>query len=182
MHLPSTVFESRLRSDETSRSVWLRGVFSGFELRLDTNFVDYARLFLEVYRQGRDSIEQLVEDYPMESQPDVIANPESPVLGSTKSFSLRTSMDFYSGRVCLYQVMESDVEEMMSIGSPHARLRPLEHSKRTLSAADIIILPGISTWVEHQSGGSRTTAFNAPPRYMIRAVSYCSIIAVSSLG
>ncbi len=170
MHLPSTVFESRLRTDNTSRTVWLRGVFSGFELRLDTNVIDYTRLLLEVYRQGRDSIEQLVEGYPIEAQLSPSMD-DTPVQPSGKKLSFRTSLDFYSGRVCLYQVMESDVQEMISIAGHRASLQPLDRSKRTLSSADIIILPGISTWIEHHSGGPDTMGLDAAPRCMISAVS-----------
>jgi hypothetical protein len=150
MHLPSTMFETRLRTDPEVRTLWMRGVFSGFELRLDTNLVDYARLFQKVYRQGRISIEQLVEDYPIDAPlASTAKEPESPTVGPRRPLAVRTSLDFYSGRVCLYPVVEMDVPEMAD--SPlRSKLLPLDRAKRSLSTADVIVLPGISAWVEYR--------------------------------
>ncbi len=169
MHLPSTRIEVCYNALTEPSRISIRGVFTGFELRIDTNVVEYARLFLDVYSLGRERIERFVEDYPIEREGGDLS-----IVAATKTdrgelahrrLLCRTSLEFYSGRVLLFPLSDADfVEGVARQGASGAmRILPLDRSKRLVSSADVLVLPGISTWVVYDSGapandGSFTTS------------------------
>ncbi len=146
MHLPLASLKIRTESHKWYRDVWLRGAFNDFELRLDVDIATYCRLLLEIYAQGKERIDQLSRDYPLDTSQLIISSEEADqeVEGSSradKDLVLRTSLTFSSGTVNLGRTIGTHT------GDPRRR-HQTDHGVRKQGYQDTVKLPGVALWVE----------------------------------
>lgn len=123
---------------EGSRLVLANSTFKGFELRLDPDIVKYSFMLRSVYEAGRLQIEQLAQEYPLESAAPGQATQEPKKQQQNHwPFDLQFAFNFFSGSVILYQSREKH------------EASPVRDRRRgsQAAAADNIKLPGISLWL-----------------------------------
>jgi hypothetical protein len=144
MHLPHTLMEVRVEKGER-RLVLANSTFKGFELKLDPKIIEYAFMLQEVYQAGRIQIEQLAQEFPLESAGSgFVPVPEQTPIQKDGAWpiSVQIAFNFYSGSVLLYHGAVDTESPDMSLPQKQDRRRN-SHSH----AADNIRLPGISLWV-----------------------------------
>jgi len=119
--------------------------FKGFELKLDPQIIEYAFMLQEVYQAGRSQIEQLAQEFPLESAGSGFAARPSQTTAAKHSslpINVQIAFNFYSGSVLLYHgTMDEDTVNVSSHYQQDRRRNSHSH------AADNIRLPGISLWV-----------------------------------
>jgi len=145
MHLPHTLMEVRVEKGER-RLALANSTFKGFELKMDPQIIEYAFMLQEVYQAGRSQIEQLAQEFPLESAGSGFAPTPSHTTAAKNNSSwpinVQIAFNFYSGSVLLYHGTTD--QNIMNTSLPNQQdRRRSSHSH----AADNIRLPGISLWV-----------------------------------
>jgi hypothetical protein len=144
MHLPHTLMEVRVEKGER-RLALANSTFKGFELKMDPQIIEYAFMLQEVYQAGRCQIEQLAQEFPLESAASGFAATPSQTTAAKNSswpINVQIAFNFYSGSVLLYHGTTD--EDIANASLPYQQDRRRNSHNH---AADNIRLPGISLWV-----------------------------------
>lgn len=153
MHLPATAIEARLQTQTWVRDIWLKGIFRGFELRLDNDIATYCKLLLEIYAQGKERIDRLARDYPLDathlqstSHTQLPPSPTASATRADKQIVIRCALDFYSGTVHLSRNAIEPLPEDQVQGQKRAAPR----TRRAVDQVDTLKLPGIAVWLQYR--------------------------------
>lgn len=144
--------EARLRSDGSTiaQHISIIADVSGFILELDPSIPDYVFSLIDVYRQGKDRVDQLAASLP--NTPSIEPTPATDETsdkvyntGPTSNFVL--SLTFLSGKVRVYNNSASKISRSKSFSG----LRQLTDKKAVEIGAEIFSLPVVSVWGEYRA-------------------------------
>ena len=133
----------------TMRRIWMEAVVSGFILDLDSTIPDYVFSAIDVYRQGRESVERLSATVPRSQWSPT----QSPLLGlraeeSTSTSGIFTSLKFSSGKIRLFSEQASDLTKSFLSGSLPKDVSDDQLMQR---GVEIVNLPEVSVWAEYRA-------------------------------
>ncbi|KAF9033263.1 hypothetical protein BDZ89DRAFT_1063002 [Hymenopellis radicata] len=140
-----TAFLRSTRSP-TSRQISMKANVSGFILDLDSTIPDYVFSLIDVYRQGKERVEQLSQpkvstplERPEEPEKSVPSRPKGPIPTSTFCGSL----DFLSGKVRTYSASASQLSRAKGFDRTDDEVLEV--------GGEVFNLPGVSVWMEYRA-------------------------------
>ncbi|XP_006461147.1 hypothetical protein AGABI2DRAFT_185437 [Agaricus bisporus var. bisporus H97] len=147
---------SILRAD--SRQLWVNASVSGFILDLDSTIADYVCSLIDVYRQGKERLEQLSSNV---THTPLLDKVEKPALEkhyhAIPTSNVFASLTFLSGKVRMYSSTATRLYQKRNMTMPTG----LSDEQILEVGAEIFYLPVVSVWAEyraipalHKSSGS----------------------------
>lgn len=140
---------SVLRAD--SRQLWVNANVSGFILDLDSTIADFVFSLIDVYRQGKERLEQLSSNVTRSpsSPPEEL---EKPALEkhyhAIPTSNVFTSLTFLSGKVRMYSNSATRLYRSRTLSTGAAELT----DEQILEVgAEIFNLPVVSVWAEYRA-------------------------------
>lgn len=145
--------KAQLRSvlSADSRQLWINAKVSGFVLDLDSTIADYIFSLIDVYRQGKERLDQLsnsVARTPLSEQEE----PEKPVLEkhyhAIPTSNVFASLTFLSGKVRMYSSTATRLYRKRTLST---KTTELSDEQILEVGAEIFNLPVVSVWAEYRA-------------------------------
>jgi hypothetical protein len=138
---------STLRAD--SRQLWINASVSGFILDLDSTIADYIFSLIDVYRQGKERLDQLSNS--VVHTPLLEEKVEKPPLEkhhhATPASNVFASLTFLSGKVRMYSSTAMRLYQKKNPSTP----TELSDEQILEVGAEIFYLPVVSVWAEYRA-------------------------------
>ncbi|KAK2463228.1 hypothetical protein APHAL10511_004883 [Amanita phalloides] len=156
------------------RRVWMGAVVSGFILDLDSTIPDYIFSAIDVYHQGRESVERLSATVPLPQWSPDQSPLGTPTEDSTSSTSgVFASLKFLRGKIRLFSEQAREMTRPLLSG---ASSKDASDDQLLQLGVEIFKLPEVSVWAEYRAVLSQKTnaAHPEPSTLMFKSTVHSS--------